>query len=141
MQVLKTYNIKESSDHVRIGRTDFAEDCVYLGRDYDIAIKTFNYNNSRDLYLNQVIYWITHEIFAGENNLVANKLEINKFCEVSNDNHFWYKLKLLAVLPEKFKSRYIVEEQDGSWTAWSNARPIGGEPTIEGEIYTWEDEQ
>lgn len=103
----------------------------------------FNTNAERDEYLQKSVNAITDELFTGE-----GELKVGEMCDVRDsvwDN--WKRRKLIAILPEQYRSRFIAEwekypTQHGSW---SYARPIAKriEPTIEesGNIvtYTWEE--
>ena len=97
----------------------------------------FRNNTERDEYLAKVVKWISEEQFATD-----GKLEIGKMCEVSSNGRSWGKSELLAVLPEKYKRRYIVSSFICADAAndWEYARPIVscGQLKIDGDIYTWE---
>lgn len=99
-------------------------------------------NAERDAYLDKVINAITDELFTGK-----VELKIGEMCEVRDDEDAqWKKRKLLAILPEKYNKRVIVEMEDhpNEHSSWDCARPIAKltEPTIEeyGNVitYTWE---
>lgn len=150
-QQLEAYGfdfINDDSAHIRVCRTGF-----YLhGGGIFIAPQTintissliFNDNARRDKYLKNVVKWISKEQFS-----TGRKLEIGKMCEVSGDgkNWNWGEKRLVAVLPENFRDRYIVWSEIGkdlngkdSWCSWAYARPIAScvQPKIDGDVYTWE---
>lgn len=102
----------------------------------------FNTNAERDKYLQKVVNAITEELFSDE-----GELKIGEMCEVRDDEcERWRKRKLLEILPEQYKNRFIVEWEDCSaeYSSWDCARPIvkRTEPKIEkcGQLitYTWE---
>ena len=103
----------------------------------------FDTNTERDAYLQKVVAAITDELFSGE-----GELKIGEMCEVSDsrsDN--WKRRKLIAILPEKYDERFIVEKEEYPYehSSWRYARTITKrtEPTVEecGNIvtYTWEE--
>lgn len=105
--------------------------------------RCFNSNAERDEYLQKVVSAITDELFTGE-----GKLKIGEMCEVRDDEcERWRKRKLLEILPEQYKNRFIVEWADcpAEYSSWTCARPIvkRTEPKIEkcGNVvtYTWEE--
>lgn len=111
--------------------------------DFFMDVIYFSSNTERDAYLDKVINAITDELFTGK-----GELKIGEMCEVRDArSDIWKKRKLLAILPEQYKLRFIAEMEDyptrhGSWI---HARPITKrtEPTIEecGQLvtYTWEE--
>lgn len=102
----------------------------------------FNTNAERDEYLQKAVNAITDELFTGE-----DKLEVGEMCEVSDDGVSWHKYRLLAILPDRYEMRFIVENGTLSWCTCTYARPITKriEPKIEecGNVvtYTWEEEK
>lgn len=70
-------------------------------------------------------------------------LKPGELCEVRDSGYDeWEERILIAILPERFLNRYIVETDRGtSWTYFAFGRPIGRriEPKIDGDIYTWEE--
>lgn len=103
----------------------------------------FNSNAERDEYLRKTVNAITDELFTDE----GEELKIGEMCEVrDNECERWRKRKLLEILPEQYKNRFIVEWADcpAEYSAWDCARPIvkRTEPKIEecGQLitYTWE---
>ena len=130
---------------VRIKSLPYLEDWgIYLRGNYwaddnDVVSKCFNSNEERDAYLHKVINAITDELFTGE-----DKLEVGEMCEVSDDGVSWHKYRLLAILPDRYEMRFIVENGTLSWCTCTYARPIAKhtEPTVEecGNVvtYIWE---
>ena len=103
----------------------------------------FDTNAERDEYLQKAVNAITDELFSDE-----GELKIGEMCEVRDDEcERWRKRKLLAILPEQYKNRFIVEWTDcpAKYSSWDCARPIvkRTEPKIEecGQLitYTWEE--
>lgn len=111
---------------------------------YRVDVIGFDNNAERDEYLEKAVKWISEEQFA-----TGGKLEVGKMCEVSGDgkNWNWGEKRLVAVLPENFRDRYIVWSEIGKdlngkdpWCSWAYARPIAScvQPKIDGDTYTWE---
>ena len=133
------------SEHVALSTSgiDFADAAICLSRSYNfnIGIRCFNHNAERDEYLNKVINWISEEQFS-----TGRKLEIGKECMVSLfddiDGEDWVMGRLLAILPEHIRRRYIIQSKNdkGLATSWEYARPLASfvRPKIEGDVYTWE---
>lgn len=100
----------------------------------------FNNNTERDEYLQKSINAITEELFSSE-----GKLKIGEMCEVSDDGVSWHKYRLLAILPDRYEMRFIIENGTLSWRTCTYARTITKrtEPTVEecGQLvtYTWEE--
>ena len=110
-----------------------------------LSIETMllNSNTARDAYLQKAIKAITDELFTGE-----GELKVGEMCEVRDGEvGDWEKRKLLAILPEQYDERFIVERKEYPTEvgSWKYARPITKriEPTIEecGQLvtYTWEE--
>ncbi len=145
MQILGQKGTFNDSEHVKLRTFPLLElDSVYLRGcenelDFAVSAKHFDSNIERDKCLERVITWISEEQFATD-----GKLEIGKMCEVSSNGRSWGKSELLAVLPEKYKRRYIVSSFICADAAndWEYARPIVScvQPKIDGDIYTWERE-
>lgn len=102
-----------------------------------------NSNTARDEYLQKVVTAITDELFAE-----GGELKVGEMCEVRDDeDDNWERRKLIAILPEQYDERFIVEMEDypTEHYSWSCARPLAKrtEPTIEecGQLvtYTWEE--
>lgn len=103
----------------------------------------FGTNAERDEYLQKVVNAITDELFTGE-----GELKIGEMCEVRDDeDEQWKEKKLIAILPEQYDNRFIVENIYDStlYICLNHARPIAKrtEPTVEkcGQLitYTWEE--
>ena len=100
----------------------------------------FNNNAERDEYLQKAVDAITDELFTG-----GGELKIGEMCEVSDDGISWHKYRLLAILPDRYEMRFIIENGTLSWCTCTYARPIAKQtkPTIEeyGQLvtYTWEE--
>lgn len=151
MQILEQEGLpKEKNEgHVRIRiRPEFLTETLYLrGKENKsnlcIPEAGFNTNSERDEYLQKAVNAITDELFTDE----GEELKIGEMCEVrDNECERWRKRKLLEILPEQYKNRFIVEWADcpAEYSAWDCARPIvkRTEPKIEkcGQLitYTWE---
>ena len=111
--------------------------------DFFVDVIYFSSNTERDAYLQKVVNAITDELFT-----VGGELKIGEMCEVRDAEHYdWEKRKLLAILPEQYDERFIVERKEypTEVSSWRHARPITKrtEPTIEecGQLvtYTWEE--
>ena len=141
-------HLKETG-FVRIKNSPNLEDWgIYLRGNYWaanklIVSKYFSSNSERDDYLQRVVNAITDELFT-----VEGELKIGEMCEVRDDERErWRKRKLLAILPEQYKNRFIVEWVDcpAEYSSWDCARPIAKrtEPTVEEYrqlvTYTWEE--
>lgn len=112
--------------------------------DLDIPHIILDTNAERDEYLQKAVNAITEELFAGE-----KELKIGEVCAISDDPQFLdcYTGKLIAILPEGLKNRYIIKsawDTDG-WICGEYARMLNKteRPTIEecGNVitYTWEE--
>lgn len=143
MQILEQEGSFCDSYHIHSGIPELCDDDIYLcakdARDNlnHVCIIEFVSNELRDVYLNNVIRWISEEQFR-------EKLTVGELCEVRNKNTDEWKIrKLITILPEPYYSPYIVEARDGSgrcWQGFDQARPIkDSTPRIEGDIYTWEE--
>lgn len=111
---------------------------------YKISSITFNSNSMRDIYLKNTIDSITNDLFSHG----KEELNIGGMCKVRNsESGQWEKRKLIAVLPEQYEKRFIVETKGypTGYSSWTFARPIvkRTEPTVEesGNIITvtWEE--
>lgn len=148
MQILEQEGSFRDSEHVYMGLPELCCDRIYLcdeeERDnLDVSARSFVANSVRDAYLQKVVAAITDELFTGE-----GELKIGEMCEVKDyKDEQWKKRKLLAILPEQYNGRFIVEMEDypTAYASWNYARPIikRTEPTIEecGQLvtYTWEE--
>lgn len=103
----------------------------------------FNTNAERDEYLQKAVNAITDELFTG-----GGELKIGEMCEVKDyDDERWEERKLIAILPEQYRGRFIVEVKDypTMHAPRDCARAIAKstEPKIEecGQLvtYTWEE--
>lgn len=100
----------------------------------------FDTNAERNEYLRKTVNAITDELFTEE-----GELKIGEMCEVSDDGVSWHKYRLLAILPDRYEMRFIIENGTLSWCTCTYARPITKrtEPTVEecGQLvtYTWEE--
>lgn len=109
--------------------------------DLDILHIEFDTNAERDEYLQKAVNAITDELFTDE----GGELKVGEMCEVSDDGVSWRKYRLLAILPDRYEMRFIVENGTLSWCTCTYARPISKriEPSIEecGNVvtYTWEE--
>ena len=145
MQILEQRGSFRDSEHVCTGLPALSGDRIYLCEErerdnWDISERSFVTNAERDEYLQNVIRWISEEQF-GRNN--EGMLKPGELCEVRDSGYDeWEERILIAILPERFLNRYIVETDRGnSWTYFAFGRPIGRriEPKIDGDIYTWEE--
>lgn len=147
MQILEQKGLPKRKDEgdVRIWNYSalFRQALVLYGKeefDLNISHIEFATNTERDEYLQKAVNAITDELSTGE-----DKLEVGEMCEVSDDGVSWHKYRLLAILPDRYEMRFIVENGTLSWCTCTYARPIAKriEPKIEesGNIvtYTWEE--
>lgn len=108
-----------------------------------VATISFSTNEDRDCYLKNAIRAITEELFAKK----AARLKVGELCKLwcGKDVIDPHVGRLLAILPSRFRGRFIAENGGGGWNVWDNARPIAKriEPTVEecGSVltYTWKD--
>lgn len=144
MQILEQEGSFCDSEHVDTGFPELCCDRIYLCNEdlpdnLRVFVRYFDTNAGRDEYLKNVIRWISEEQF-GKNN--EGMLKSGELCEVRDSEYDeWEERILIAILPERFLNRYIVETDRGnSWTYFAYGRPIGRriEPKIDGDIYTWE---
>lgn len=142
MQILEQEGSFRNSAHIQIGIPELYGDRIYLcdeeERDnLDISVIHFDTNTERDEYLKTVIRWVSEEQFA----MRSGKLTVGELCEAHVGNG-WEKRKLLAILPKRYKNRFIVErvEDDESWVGCSKVLhlPNWNKSTVDGDIYTWE---
>lgn len=130
--------------HVRF-RPDgiaFANNVIWISdpNNSSVAIREFDSNYKRDVCLTKILGWISDELFSIPN--VNEGLKIGEMCEVSNDGLSWTQRRLIAILPEKYNCRYIIESivDENTHTSFTLARPIGqgGDLSVNGDTYTWE---
>lgn len=143
MQILEQEGSFRNSYHIQIGIPELCGEIVHLCEEDErdnlnhVSMLEFVSNELRDLYLNNVIHWISEEQFR-------EKLTVGELCEVRNKNtdDVWRIRKLITILPEPYYSPYIVEAHEGRgrcWQAFDQARPIKNSTLkIDGDIYTWE---
>ena len=147
MQILEQVGEFKWGSHV--GATCFPKlsyDAIYLrGDDSKCNLKPvsllFSSNAKCDEYLKKVIKWISKEQFDA-----TRELEIGKLCMVSLSEEIetkdWVMARLLAILPEHIKNRYITQSETNKemFTSWTYARPVSVSfgPSIDGDDYTWE---
>lgn len=129
------------SEHVALWGLgmDFADEAIWLSRscDTNIVARRFYHNDERDCYLNMVVKWISEEQFSSPGEFEVCKLYAFKY---KKENPVKFFGRLLAILPENVKSRYIVEApfQKKGWEAFEVACPPYVSPQVDGDIYTWE---
>ena len=151
MQILEQEGLpKEKGDgEIRIfSAPDLRDDNVFLrgaSKSENLNIGWIDFYTQHDLnaYLHWAVNAITDELFTGEGGL-----KIGEMCEVRDEeDKQWEERKLLAILPEQYNRRFIVETEDypTEYSSWDYARPIieRTEPTVEecGQLitYTWEE--
>lgn len=148
MQILEQEGLpKEKEDgEIRIFCSPgLRDDNVFLrgaSKSENLNIGWIDFNTQHDLnaYLQKAVNAITDELFTEE-----GELKIGEMCEVSDDGVSWRKYRLLAILPDRYEMRFIIENGTLSWCTCTYARPIVKriEPTVEecGNVvtYTWEE--
>lgn len=90
--------------------------------DWDVNRMTFDTNDERDEYLQKAVNAITEELFKGK-----GELKIGEMCEVRDDeDEQWERRKLLAILPEGYKYRFLAEhgKYPTQYCKWKYARSI-----------------
>lgn len=116
---------------------------IYIGKTPNKApndILNFCNNQERDEYAANLVKWITEEQFGG-----AGKLEIGKRCLVRDyEDAEWEENIYAGKLSHNIRDgdALFLTESDMSRThfvSWKYAKPLNyAQPTIDGEIYTWE---
>lgn len=151
MQILEQEGLPEykGDGFVQIYQSIGLKDCrlnlrgIETSFDLYIEQKHFPSNAERDAYLQKAVNAITDELFTGK-----GELKVGEMCEVRDgEDEQWEKRKLLAILPEQYDERFIVERKEYPTEvgSWKYARPIVKriEPTIEecGQLVTctWEE--
>lgn len=152
MQILEQEGLpKEKKEgYIRIVmQPELLTETLYLRgkeHEYNLCIPSidFNSNTARDAYLQKAVNAITDELFT-----VKGELKIGEACAISNEPQFLdcYTGKLIAILPEGLKNRYIIESawDTNGWVCGEYARMFNRteRPTIEecGNVvtYTWEE--
>lgn len=125
----------------------YAYDIVLRGRakwdNLRIPYIEFDTNAERDAYLQKIVAAITDELFTED-----GELKVGEMCEVRDvEDDNWEERKLITILPEQYRERFIVEWADcpTEHYSWDCARPLTKrtEPTVEecGQLvtYTWEE--
>lgn len=144
MQILEQEGEFKASTHVRLSYSNPWIESKYIfliGKqaDFDKHVSTMRFNNNeeRDAYLKKVVHWISEEQF-GEG---SEELKVGEWC-AARMTYGWRKRKLVAILPERYKNRFIVDvaNNDRNWMFCDEARPFPDciEPAIDGDVYTWE---
>lgn len=155
MQILEQKGLPEIKEEGKVAimeHPDLYPDCIFLQgcnfeqNDY-IATISFESNRERDIYLDKTVKAITDELFSSD-----NELKVGEMCEVSScpdlSDGYWHKKKLIAILPDNYRSRFITQcdEDSNNWFGYKYARPICKRiaPKIiinrEVETYIWEEE-
>ena len=115
----------------------------HISRNSDIVWITFDTQYELNVYLHWAIKAITDELFTGK-----RELKVGEMCEVRDDElNIGGERKLIAILPDKYDNRFIVEVEGcpTMHSSWNCARPITKriEPTVEecGSVVTctWEE--
>lgn len=142
MQILEQEGRFRDSEHVYGGITELRCDRIYLcdeeeRGDLGVSVRHFDTNAERDEYLKTVIRWISEEQFGAG----SRELKVGEWC-AARMTYGWRKRKLVAILPERYKNRFIVDvaNNDRNWMFCDEARPFPDciEPKIDGDVYTWE---
>lgn len=150
MQILEQEGLPKVKDdgNVNIGQSpDLYSEMVELRGawshcDLNVVVKRFPENQDRDEYLDTITQAITDELFTG-----TGELKVGEMCEVRGCYSYWRKAKLIAILPEHIRERYVVDDDKdyGECIACAEAQPLAKrtEPKVDvnGEIvtYTWEE--
>lgn len=141
----------DETEHVKLDGSFYLCEGVLslINRATDERIKIdtiyFSNNTERDEYLEKVVKWISVEQFS-EQFSATRKLKVGKPCMVSLSEEIetkdWVMARLLAILPEHIKNRYITQSETNKemFTSWTYARPVSISfgPKIDGDVYTWE---
>lgn len=145
MQILEQEGSFRNSYHIQIGVPELCGDDVYLCEEDErdnlnhVSMLEFVSNELRDVYLNNVIRWISEEQFNGG----MRELKVDEMCEVRDyEDDTWLKRRLVRILPEEHSCRYITNSlEPHRYLGYEYARPITKrtEPKIDGDIYTWEE--
>lgn len=130
------------TNHVRV-HSDlylFAEsiDLQESTDDKSANCREFIDNAERDEYAANLIKWITEEQFD-----VIGKLEVGETCAVSDDGETWTTGIYVDKVSPMFGGGFLVRVygNDNFFQRWKYANPLSEQPTIDGEIYTWETEE
>jgi hypothetical protein len=156
MQILEQEGLpknKEEGTVLIMGHPDLYSDSIYLRgsvheQNLKISIrKNFVVNSDRDIYLNKITQAITDELFTDGD----SELKVGEMCEVNDcSGGDWCKRKLIAILPDNYHDRFIVESEmyANDWFHYRYARPLYKQtlPKVETKgngdivIYTWDEE-
>lgn len=146
MQILEQVGKFVWGNHIRTSYTPelSLNGEVYLrgkdrNRDLKIESMCFSSNAERDEYLAKVVGWITDEQFT----VGSGELKVGEMCKFRDGlDGKWREGRLITILPEKYDFRYIFETKAyvRGWDFASYAQPLSqhADPTVEGDIYTWE---
>ena len=146
-QVVTHNGMAESSEHVKLSseRFQLCDSHIILPistQQFYPAIILKDTNIEVDSYLEKIIRWITEEQFAEG----IRELRVGETCEVKNcEREQWYRRTLVAILPQKYQSPYVVERpgDEKSCNFVTYARPLGSkyvEPVVNNDLYTWKTE-
>ena len=129
MQILEQSGLPEQKNDgmVRISTNPFLGDNIFLrGNDHsidlDVCVKKFNDGHDYYKYFNTIIKSITDELFT-----TTSELKIGEMCEVWDScTSSWLKRKLIAILPEGYKYRFLAEHSKypTQYCKWEYARSI-----------------
>ena len=142
MQILEQEGSFRDSEHVCTGFPELCCDRIYLcdkeeRGNLGVFVRSFEANAERDEYLKNVIRWISEEQFAEG----SEELKVGEWC-AARMTYGWRKRKLVAILPERYKNRFIVDvaNNDRNWMFCDEVRPLPDciESIIDGDVYTWE---
>ena len=124
---------------------DLIKDCIYLrgsssDDNYYVSKLLFENNEQRDAYLEKAVKAISDEIFDFKK--ANDDFEIGEIYDVGEDKVVLRKL--IAILPKKYKARFIVAEPNSlnGWIAHNSIRPKSAilkvkELSSNDIIYTW----
>nr|DAP02201.1 MAG TPA: hypothetical protein [Caudoviricetes sp.] len=120
MQILDQVGDFKQTRHVVCGsKPGLYDNYISLrgaNKDFDdeVCVKTFQLNNQRDAYYNQVIDWISKELFT-----IPKEPKVGYPC-LASDSHFvdescWvYSPELLYIAPSSFSKPYLVKNEEGT---------------------------
>lgn len=134
----------KNSEHIKVdGDLYLFDDHIDLQEnigDRSVSWIEFYGDAERDDYLQKMLGWITEEQFGG-----AGKLEIGKPCLVrSSKDELWEERIFAGKLSQNARERDALFLTESVFThacfiSWKYAKPLNSaQPTIDGEIYTWE---
>lgn len=107
--------------------------------DEEVCVKTFKLNDQRDAYYNQVLDWISEELFA-----LPETPTIGYPCLASDsrfvDESYWiYSPELMYIAPSSFSKPYLVKNTEGNkalFYTYVKAIP-SVKPLIIDDKFTW----